>query len=151
MSQETPHDLFRAAVNAARNAYSPYSGFVVGAAVQTTDGAVFTGANMENASYGLTVDAEMGALQAASTAGKLSEITQIAVVGGTRDAGKRNGAVVTPCGRCRQLILEAAHLGRRDIDVWCADLDLKSIEHFKISQLLPESFGPTNLGKASPA
>jgi cytidine deaminase len=149
--KEIPIGLLRAARSAAENAYAPYSHFAVGAAVQTDDGSVFTGANMENASYGLTVDAEMGALQAASTAGKLSEIVQIAVVGAMMEAGKRNGAVVTPCGRCRQLILEAAHLGARDIDVWCADLDLKSIMHFKISELLPEGFGPTNLGKVSPA
>jgi len=101
MLAETPKDLLRAAAEAARNAYAPYSGFAVGAAAQTADGSVFTGANMENASHGLTVDAEMGALQAASTAGKLSEIVQIAVVGGRMEAGERNRAVVTPCGRCR--------------------------------------------------
>src|SRR6266536_125005 len=146
MLAETPKDLLRAAAEAARNAYAPYSGFAVGAAAQTADGSVFTGANMENASHGLTVDAEMGALQAASTAGKLSEIVQIAGVGGRMEAGERNRAVVTPCGRCRQLILEAAHLGARDIDVWCADLDLTSIHRFKISELLPHGFGPANLG-----
>jgi homotetrameric cytidine deaminase len=68
---EPPVALFEAARNAASNAYAPYSGFAVGAAVETSDGRTFVGANMENASYGLTVCAEVGALQAASSAGAL--------------------------------------------------------------------------------
>ena len=146
MPIEMPNKLLGAAVSAARNAYAPYSCFSVGAAIQTVDGSVFTGANMENASYGLTVCAEVGALQAASTAGKLSDVVRIAVVGGpVEKAGKRSGDIVTPCGRCRQLILESAHLGQRDIEVWCADLDLTTINCFKISELLPHAFGPANL------
>ena len=147
MTDTVPYELLRAARDAARNAYAPYSNFAVGAAVQTSDGSVFIGANMENASYGLTVDAEVGALQAASTAGKLADVVRIAVVGGTIGKEERDGAIVTPCGRCRQLILESAHLGSRDIEVWCANSDLSSINSFKISELLPHAFGPANLKK----
>jgi len=148
MEYQSANDLLRAAAHAARNAYAPYSHFAVGAAVKTADGSVFTGANMENASYGVTVCAEVGALQAASSAGKLADVTQIAVAGGTTEAAHRlTGNIVTPCGRCRQLILESAHLGRRDVEVWCADLDLTSVACFKISELLPQGFGPATLGK----
>jgi cytidine deaminase len=145
MTDTVPNELLRAARDAARNAYAPYSNFAVGAAVQTSDGTVFIGANMENASYGLTVDAEVGALQAASTSGKLAEVVRIAVVGGAIGKDEHGEAIVTPCGRCRQLILESAHLGSRDIEVWCANSDLSSINSFKISELLPHAFGPANL------
>ena len=150
MQQEAPLQLLRAAVGAARNAYARYSLFAVGAALQTADGSVFTGANMENAAYGVTMCAEVGAIQAASTAGKLAEIVRIAVVGGfLEQAGEQRRDIVTPCGRCRQLILESAHLAKRDLEVWCADLNLTSIDCFKISELLPHGFGPDNLGKSN--
>jgi cytidine deaminase len=149
MSKKSSHDLLQAAVQAARNSYAPYSEFKVGAAARTKDGSVFIGANMENASYGVTMCAEVGALQAASTAGKLADITEIAVAGGrTEGARPIPGRVVTPCGRCRQLILESAHLGGRDIAVLCADLALTSIEHHTCSELLPHGFGPETLGIA---
>jgi len=148
MQRDLPSELLRAAVSAAQNAYAPYSRFAVGAAARTADGAVFVGANMENASYGVTICAEVGALQAASTVGKLPDVVQIAVAGGImEEAGRPTGKIVTPCGRCRQLILESAHLGRRDVEVWCADLDLTSVACFKISELLPHGFGPATLGK----
>jgi cytidine deaminase len=141
LAPEGAKELLRAARDAARNAYAPYSGFAVGAAVQTADGSVFTGANMENTSYGLTVCAEVGALQASSTAGQLANVVGIAIVGAAIEPGRRSkGSITTPCGRCRQLILESAHVGNRDIDVWCADLELTSIRHFKISELLPQGF-----------
>jgi cytidine deaminase len=147
MPEKIPYELLRAAASAARNAYAPYSNFAVGAALQTSDGSVFAGANMENASYGLTMCAEVGALQAASTAGKLADVVRIGIAGGNLRADKCDGEIVTPCGRCRQLILESARLGSRDIEVWCANLDLSSIKCFKISELLPHGFGPANLVK----
>ena len=143
---EPPVALFKAARNAASNAYAPYSGFAVGAAVETSDGRTFVGANMENASYGLTVCAEVGALQAASSAGALGKIRRIAIVGGPINPGTEYRPKPTaPCGRCRQLISEAAMLGRHDIVVWYADLDQKIIERRTISELLPDSFDARNL------
>ncbi len=107
---------------------------------------MFTGTNMENASYGLTMCAEVGALQAALAAGKHHEIVRIAVVGALKERTKPSGQIVTPCGRCRQLILEASQRSKVDIEVWCADLDLTKIESFKISELIPHGFGPKDLG-----
>jgi len=137
-------DLFTAAIAASASAYAPYSRFAVGAAVETHDGRVFSAANMENASYGLSVCAELGALHAASSAGAFAEIVRIAVVGAPLDT-PTTGQIVTPCGRCRQLILESAHAGGRDIAIHCADTGLSVTAQFTISELLPHGFGPANL------
>jgi cytidine deaminase len=130
---------------AALNAYAPYSGFAVGAALETMDGQVFAGANMENASYGLTVCAEIGALQAALSAGGLRQIRRMAIVGGPISRPRGRSRATAPCGRCRQLIAEAATIGGRDIEIWFADLDGRNAERRTISQLLPDAFGPNNL------
>lgn len=141
-----PLALFKAARDAATKVYAPYSGFAVGAAVETSDGRTFVGANMENASYGLTVCAEVGALQAASSAGALGKIRRMAIVGGpTNPRTEYRPKPTAPCGRCRQLISEAAMLGGHDIEVWFADLDQKVIERRTISELLPDSFDARNL------
>ena len=141
----TNQKLLQAAKNAADNAYAPYSGFAVGAAVETLDGRIFVGANMENASYGLTICAEVGALQAASTAGALNMVRRIAIVGGPKDATKQHHKPIAPCGRCRQLIAEAAMVGGSEIEVLFADLNLRAIERRTISELLPHSFGASDL------
>lgn len=145
-SRETkPEGLLMAARDAAVKAYAPYSRFVVGAAAETSDGKVFVGANMENASYGVTSCAEVGALQAASVAGYLADIVRIAVVGGAINPVAGTEDAVTPCGRCRQVILESSHLSGRDIDVWCSDLNLTNVVCYKISELLPNAFGSKDL------
>jgi cytidine deaminase len=144
---DSPLRLLQHAKEAAYNAYAPYSEFAVGAAVETEDGRIFTGANMENASFGLTLCAEAGALQAASTAGALNLVSRIAVVGGPIRQQKtgRKPSPVAPCGRCRQLLQESAMLSGRDIRVWCADLNLKKRSTSRISKLLPQSFGAKDL------
>jgi cytidine deaminase len=94
--------LRAAAATAAARAYAPYSRLRVGAAGQTADGQVVLGCNVENASYGLTLCAECGlvsALHAASSA-PAPQLVAVAVVAG-------DGAPLLPCGRCRQLLLEA--------------------------------------------
>jgi cytidine deaminase len=139
-------ELLEAARNAARHAYAPYSGFAVGAAVRAADGEIFTGANVENASYGVTLCAEVGAIQSAANAGVFDRITQLAVVGGHMDPSKGGSQdVTTPCGRCRQLLVESAFLGGTDITVWCADLSLQHRVTSTIHALLPSAFGPNNL------
>ncbi len=85
------------ALDAADAAYSPYSGFAVGAAALIDDGRVVVGANIENASYGLTLCAETVMVAAHRMSGG-GRIVAVAVVG--------NGAPTTPCGRCRQVIWE---------------------------------------------
>lgn len=94
----TEEELMHAAKVARQHAYVPYSHFKVGAAVETTDGHVFTGANVENASYGLTMCAERNAIFAAVCAGN-RDIKAIAVIADTPSG-------VSPCGACRQVMTE---------------------------------------------
>ena len=139
--------LARAAHAAATHAYAPYSGYAVGAALRTRDGSVHAGCNVENAAYGVALCAEVGAVAAANLAGAGAAVVTIAVTGRLMAAGAApDGAVVTPCGRCRQLILEAGHRARHDIRVLCCNHDLSRVEVFTIAQLLPHDFGPGNLG-----
>jgi len=143
-------DLIRAARQAAENAYAPYSGFAVGAAARATDGKIHTGANMENAAYGLGLCAEVSALTAANTSGDYDRLEAIAIVGFGFFPEIRASEVVTPCGRCRQLISESAQLSGLDIDVFMCSGDLEQIEQQKISELLPRAFGPQSLKLSNP-
>ena len=140
--------LIERARAAARNAHAPYSRFAVGAAVLLTDGSVVTGANVENASYGLSLCAETVAIATASAAGRLRDVAAVAVIGGAMDAdGRPTGSVpVRPCGRCRQILNEAAQLGRRDFPVHCGAAEGGAVESYRVSVLLPDAFGPADLG-----
>ena len=142
--------LVDAARAAARFAHAPYSRFAVGAALLLKDGAIVTGTNFENASYGLSLCAETVALATANAQGRLADVIAIAVTGGTMNAdGMPTGsAVVGPCGRCRQVINEAAQLGGRDLPVYCAAADGSAVERHMLSALLPHAFGPKDLGLA---
>jgi cytidine deaminase len=138
--------LARAAIAATRNAYAPYSGYHVGAALLMTDGSIVSGANFENASYGMTLCAETVAIASANSMGKLADIVAIAVAGGPK--GPDNAAIiadkaVTPCGRCRQIIKEVADLTARDIPVHC--VHDHGYDTHQLSALLPHGFGPANL------
>lgn len=128
---------------AALNAYAPYSGFSVGCAVQSIDGELAVGANMENACYRLGVCAEVAALSAAQQTFGLSKVARIAVAGGRRQAdGSLIGAgMVTSCGACRQSIHEAAQVAGRDVEVIFAGGDGDELISMRISQLLPLAFG----------
>ncbi|MGI9006654.1 MAG: cytidine deaminase [Streptosporangiaceae bacterium] len=95
--------LRTAATKAAANAYAPYSRLRVGAAGLTSDGRVVTGCNVENASFGLTLCAECGLVSALHAAGA-GRLVAVSVVAG-------DGAPLVPCGRCRQLLLEAGGPG----------------------------------------
>ena len=99
----TDRQLLNLAITARGNSYSPYSGYAVGAAVLTMDGKVFTGCNVENASFGATMCAERSALFAAVSAGARS-FAAIAVAGGT--AGQKPEINCTPCGLCLQAMSE---------------------------------------------
>jgi cytidine deaminase len=140
--------LVAAARDAARNAHAPYSRFAVGAAVLLDDGKIITGANFENASYGLSLCAETVAIATASAAGRLRDIVAIGVIGGAMDAdGLATGTTpVSPCGRCRQVINEAAQMGRRDLPVYCGAAQGDAIRTYAVSELLPDAFGPADLG-----
>lgn len=98
MLNERDQELYKAAVEARENSYSPYSHFAVGAAVRTADGRIYKGCNIENGSYGLTVCAERNAIFAAVGAGE-RELTELCVVADT-------SGPVSPCGACRQVMSE---------------------------------------------
>ncbi len=142
----TDQELVEAARAAALRAYAPYSRFSVGCAILSVDGEVVTGANMENACYRLGVCAEISALTAAQAAFGLDKVARIAVAGGDGSGVELAGDnTVTPCGGCRQSILEAAHLSGRDIEILCASGDGAKLDRHRIGDLIPHGFGPTNL------
>lgn len=136
--------LVKAARGAAKHAHAPYSRFAVGAAVLLDDGAVVTGTNFENASYGLSLCAETVALGTVNSQGKLRNVVAIAVIGGRMDHA--DTAPISPCGRCRQIINEAAQLAGRDLPVFCAGAAGDDIAAHMLSDLLPHAFGPADLG-----
>ena len=138
MTEDELIDLARAA---AGRAYAPYSNFHVGCAILTVEGEVVTGANMENACYRLGVCAEQSALTVAQHQFGLDKVARIAVVGGT------DATVCTPCGGCRQAILEAAQLSGRDVEIICGSGDGSAVERHTIGELIPFGFGPANLAK----
>lgn len=139
-------DLIARARAAAATAYAPYSRFHVGAALLFADGAVVTGANVENASYGLSLCAEtvaVGKVLSERAPEALSGgLVAVAVTGGA-PGHPGEGATVTPCGRCRQMLNEVAQLGGTDPVVWC---DGDTVLETTLSALLPHAFGPANLG-----
>jgi cytidine deaminase len=139
--------LIAAAREAARQAHAPYSSFAVGAALLMTDGSIVTGCNFENASYGLSLCAETVAVAIANAQGRLRDILAVGVIGGAIVDGAPTGkAPVGPCGRCRQVLNEAAQMGGRDILVYCGAAEGDVIETYRLSALLPHAFGPADLG-----
>jgi cytidine deaminase len=126
-------ELFAAARAAQARAYAPYSGFRVGAAIRTPEGAVFAGCNVENAAYPQGACAETGAI-AAMVAGGGARIAEIVVVGD-------GDPLCTPCGGCRQRIREFAG---PETPVHVAGPE-GIRRRFTLADLLPYSFGPDNL------
>ena len=124
---------------AREKAYAPYSNFKVGAAVLTRDGNIYHGCNIENASYGLTNCAERTAFFSAIADGcKPGDFAQIAVVGDTEGP-------VSPCGACRQVILE---LGGGDLVVILANLE-NAVDISSPTALLPGAFSNADLSSAA--
>ncbi|MCY4072857.1 MAG: cytidine deaminase [Chloroflexi bacterium] len=131
MSRPAEAELIKAAIAASEMAYIPYSNYRVGAALLTLDGDVFTGCNVESASYTPTICAERTALVKAISEGK-REFSAVAVV--TRDGG-------SPCGVCRQLLYEFSP----SMIVVMADLEGAVHQRATLADLLPFGFGPANL------
>jgi cytidine deaminase len=142
--------LVEQARRAALRAYAPYSRFSVGCAIQSVEGEVVTGANMENACYRLGVCAEVAALTAAQQAFGLDKVSRIAVAGGhvSADGELHGDSVVTSCGGCRQSILEAAQVAGTDVEVISANGAGTETRKDRISELIPYGFGPANLRDA---
>ncbi len=138
--------LIATARAASAMAHAPYSHFHVGAALAFDDGSVVAAANVENASYGLTLCAETVAVASAMSAGRRGGLVAVAVIGGSPDgqgAASPGQAPVTPCGRCRQVLNELAGLGGTDPVIWCAGAD--QVLEVRLSELLPHAFGPDKL------
>jgi cytidine deaminase len=149
MNRPSADSLIERARAAALGAYAPYSRFSVGCAIESVDGEIAVGANMENACYRLGVCAELSALTAAQQKFGLANIARIAVAGGSVSEGALAGeSVVTPCGGCRQSILEAAHVSGRDLEIVSSNGNGTEAETRRISDLIPSGFGPANLKDA---
>lgn len=124
--------LIKIAMEAREKSYSPYSNFKVGAAVYTKSGKIFTGCNIESASYSPTICAERVAVSKCISEG-YKDIEKIAVVGSDK-------SISFPCGVCRQFILEFG----RDIKIICAK-NIESYKVYTIGELMPNGFGPESL------
>ncbi|MGE5543743.1 MAG: cytidine deaminase [Bacillota bacterium] len=119
-------DLLKMAQEAREHAYAPYSGFKVGAALLDTKGKVFTGCNVENASYGLTICAERAAVSKAISEGSY-RFSRLLITGGED--------IITPCGACRQVLAEFAS----NLVVICAS-DSGTMIQYDLEELLPQGF-----------
>lgn len=124
--------LFETAREALQHSYSPYSQFRVGAALLSSTGKVFTGCNIENSSFSLTICAERTALFKAISEGETS-FSKLVIVSDSED-------FISPCGACRQVISDLAG----DVDVILTN-GKGEMQHKKISDLLPLAFGSANL------
>lgn len=122
-----PADLLVAAKTAFRHAYAPYSNFKVGAALRGESGAVYAGANVENASYGLGRCAEQSAVQALASAGERHFDSGVVYTEADRPA--------TPCGACRQVLLEFAP----DAELFFVN-HLGGVKRYTVRDLLPDAF-----------
>ena len=127
-----PEPVMEAARAAANRAYAPYSNFHVGAAILTRGGTIHSGANVENASYGLSICAEHNAVaMMAATAPEDREIELVAVF-------SPNASPCFPCGACRQVLRE---FGCKEVVVETG----RGIQRYPFDQILPNSFGPEDL------
>jgi|SRR6056297_2387522 len=131
MTNDKKKLLINTAHKVRENAYAPYSNFFVGAAVLTGSGTIYSGVNVENSSYGLSVCAERHAIAAAVAAGE-KEFLAIAVC---------SPGGVTPCGACRQVLHDICG----NIPVYCVNESGKLKETLTISELLPKAFGDSDL------
>ena len=127
-------DIIKKAEAARENAYAPYSKFKVGAAIKCSDGTIYDGCNVENASYGLTCCAERTAIFKAVADGH-QDFVAIAI---TLESNEPSA----PCGACRQVIFEFGP----DIDVVMTNVGSDKFDVMKIKDLLPRAFGPSALG-----
>lgn len=133
-------ELIDLALNARKKAYAPYSNYYVGAALFCDNQNVYCGCNIENASYGATNCAERTAFFKAVSEGERS-FTKIAICGAHKDANVIDDYAF-PCGVCRQVMREFVNPDEFEVIVARSGDDYKK---YKLSELLPDSFGPDNL------
>lgn len=133
-------NLIKLAFEARKYAYVPYSKFKVGAALETKDGKVYTGCNIENAAYTPCNCGERTAFFKAVSEGE-REFSRIAIVGGYEE-GENVSGYTTPCGVCRQVMMEFCN--PREFRILVAKSQ-EEYKEFTLEELLPEGFGPDNL------
>ena len=133
-------ELIRAAIRARENAYCPYSGYGVGAALLACSGRVYGGCNIENAAYGPTNCAERTAFFKAVSEGE-REFLALAIVGGPRNGELQES--ISPCGVCRQVMAEFCPPDFQVLLAWGEGED--QYRAYTLEQLLPLGFGPDNL------
>lgn len=131
-------ELIRHALEARKKAYAPYSNYLVGAALISGEGKLYTGCNIENASYGATNCAERTAIFKAVSEGERT-IARIAIVGGPREEDGVLSGYAFPCGVCRQVLREFSEPDKLIVYVARSEDDYKQ---YSLSELLPDSFGP---------
>ncbi len=139
-------EALEAAYDASMHAYAPYSKYHVGAAVLLDDGSIIVGSNFENASYGLSLCAEAVAIASANSESRLHNIIAITIAGGKPDNDGRamlTEIPCTPCGRCRQIIKEVSDVMDKDIAIYC--LHQSGYRRYRLSEILPDAFGPNNV------
>ena len=130
-------DLCQKAIDMRSGSYAPYSDFLVGSAVLTGDGSIYTGCNIENSAFGPSICAERTAIFKAVSEGH-RDFAAIAIAGGKRDGELQYCA---PCGVCRQVMREFCDSSFRI----CLAKSAGDYKEFTLGELLPESFGPDNL------
>lgn len=130
-------ELVKKAYEAQKFSYSPYSDFQVGAALLTKNGKVYTGCNIENAAFSPTNCAERTAFFKAVSEGE-REFEAIAIVGNKKDAPKEAREFCSPCGVCRQVMLEFVNPEEFKVILGKGE----EIKEFTLKELLPESFSP---------
>ena len=133
------NEMIRSAIEARKKAYAPYSGYMVGAAVLTNELRIYTGCNIENASYTPSICAERTALSKAVSEG-WRRLKAIAIVGSPK--GDTISQYAFPCGVCRQVMREFADPEEFVVITARSEQDYKL---YRLYELLPESFGPENL------
>lgn len=133
------NEMIRSAIEARKKAYAPYSGYMVGAAVLTTELRIYTGCNIENASYTPSICAERTAISKAVSEG-WRRLKAIAIVGSPK--GDTISQYAFPCGVCRQVMREFANPEEFVVITAKSEQDFKL---YRLYELLPESFGPDNL------
>lgn len=138
----TDRELILEAIEARKMSYSPYSHFMVGAALLTKDGRVYRGCNIENAAYGPSNCAERTAFFKAISEG-VRDFDTIAIVGGDKDAKPEEMSFAYPCGVCRQVMIEFCKPEEFRVIV------AKNTDEYKVytlGEILPMGFGPADLG-----
>ena len=137
-------ELIQTALDARKNAYAPYSHYQVGAALLSSDGTIYSGCNIENASYTPTNCAERTAFFKAVSEGE-REFTAIAIVGGPQ--GQAPKGICPPCGVCRQVMMEFCDYEKFEVILGVSENEYES---YKLNEVMPMGFGPGDLGLPKP-